>query len=231
MRDELGFPLETASPVPVPANTDRPPLSNSELKDRFDNLVFSHSDTEVREGLIAADNASNLLLVLVDVSRPIMRFGIEERLAPTHEGDEIARRQFVGVLYASLDALRKADTPDSQLALMAILGHEYMHYRQWVAAPPEHWRDFLPYEIGVDRKSSGECEREFLTELAGFTYECQMLMDADIVELGVKDMCPLVGDRQAFALALVEYLSLGTPGQANPECLPHWGSAARWIYK
>jgi hypothetical protein len=230
-RDEHGFQLETVStPSPAPTVAERPPLSEDELRVRFENLVLSHPDPDVRDGLMTANQGHNLKFVLVNDRRSIMSLGIEERVAPTHEGDELARRLYVGVLYVSLSALRKADTPDNQLALMAIMGHEYQHYRQWVAAPPEHWQDFLTYKIGT-RKSPAECERQFLTELAGYTYECRMLMDAGLVELGIKDLCPLVGDKQAFALALVERLSQSAQGQGNPECLPHWASVAGWIYK
>ncbi len=224
-------PIPTVSPtrsVRRPVIPPMPPSTGSDdsLRLRFEHLVKNHPDLEVRKGIIEAGKNKNLKFSAETNPHVTAYLGIQRRTTLGLTYDNLGGRPFVAVMSVDIKNLEKIRTQDEMLDFMATLGHEYQHYKEWVVAPFEWWRDFETHEFGTIM-TLDECSRMFKGELRGYHYQCEKLLEWGVRPTErMQNLCPHVGTPE-FPEKLIKHLEGTTTAESNPECIPIWAEVAR----
>ena len=206
-------------PVPPSLETDEA------LFEKFKFILENDPDTDVSHGILKANNDGNLKIRFQNVTRVQASLFAEPREIPGKTDDELGRRPYVAVLEMRIDLVQSLVTPQSMLGMMSVVGHEYQHFLQWKASPPEQWSEFFSHAPGVQLQPDS-CRRQFAGELVGYQYECRHYHSWRIQywDLELQHLCEAVETPTAFAQRLFGYLyGFST---LNEECIPYWAEVA-----
>lgn len=226
-------PASMPSPVPtstvqnnyLPAISPFPSRGNgADLRARLEYLVRENPDREVKEGIMLHSVQHNLKMVTEYNHGQLASFGVEERDEPGITDDELGHRHLVGALFIDAESLAQVTTREEMLGFMAVIGHEYQHFKEWRVAPPDQWDDWRAHSFGSPMKPD-QCRRQFEGELVGYAYECRMCRSWGIESAGtLRDVCRSLDAPVEFRDRLLAFLAGNAPGASNPECIPIWGT-------
>ncbi len=227
----LTYPAISPSPIglarPVIPPFPKPKPGQDPLRARFEHMLAHSPDKETRDGVIRANKEENLLIGITKKSGFIASFSVEPRETPASINNELGRRPLVARLAISSEALESITTSEEMLRFLASVGHEYLHFQQWVATPSERWSSDWARRPPGTHLTPDECRRQFQQELPGHRYGCGLLIVWQVVPSDDRGkMCLMLGDKRAFARTLVRSLQSSVQGAEHPECVQYWSEVA-----